>query len=103
MTNERPWTERRSGIVATILDQHPDVVGLQEASQTRLIGADGKALKVVKTGNADMPQAQGYTPLLTLDVWEHAYYLDYQNRRGDYVNAVLDKLINWEFALKNLG
>ncbi len=46
MTNERPWTERRSGIVATILDQHPDVVGLQEASQTRLIGADGKALKV---------------------------------------------------------
>ncbi|HMV17771.1 MAG TPA: Fe-Mn family superoxide dismutase [Zoogloea sp.] len=65
--------------------------------------ADGKALKVVKTGNADMPQAQGYTPLLTLDVWEHAYYLDYQNRRGDYVNAVLDKLINWEFALKNLG
>ncbi len=65
--------------------------------------ADGGALKIVKTGNADMPQAQGYTPLLTVDVWEHAYYLDYQNRRGDYVNAVLDKLINWEFALKNLG
>ena len=41
------------------------------------------------------------TPLLTVDVWEHAYYLDYQNRRADYVNSVLDKLINWEFALEN--
>jgi len=40
---------------------------------------------------------------LTIDVWEHAYYLDYQNRRGDYVNAMLDKLINWNFAEQNLG
>jgi Fe-Mn family superoxide dismutase len=44
---------------------------------------------------------QGVKPLLTIDVWEHAYYLDYQNLRADYVNAVLDKLINWEFALQN--
>jgi len=42
-------------------------------------------------------------PLLTIDVWEHAYYLDYQNRRADYVKIVLDKLINWEFALQNIG
>jgi Fe-Mn family superoxide dismutase len=62
---------------------------------------DGGALKVVKTANADIPMTLGFTPLLTIDVWEHAYYLDYQNRRVDYANAVLDKLINWEFALQN--
>jgi Fe-Mn family superoxide dismutase len=64
---------------------------------------DGGKLKVVKTGNADTPLASGMKPLLTIDVWEHAYYLDYQNRRADYVNAVLDKLVNWQFAADNLG
>jgi Fe-Mn family superoxide dismutase len=65
-----------------------------------LVLEDGK-LKVVKTANADVPLTTGKKPLLTVDVWEHAYYLDYQNRRADYVSAVLDKLINWEFALQN--
>ena len=63
---------------------------------------DEDKLKVVKTANADLPLTKSMTPLLTLDVWEHAYYLDYQNRRADYVNAVLDKLINWSFATDNL-
>lgn len=62
---------------------------------------EGDVLKVVKTANADIPMMLGLKPLLAIDVWEHAYYLDYQNRRADYVNAVLDKLINWEFALQN--
>jgi Fe-Mn family superoxide dismutase len=62
---------------------------------------EGGKLKVVKTANADVPMTLGLKPLLAIDVWEHAYYLDFQNRRVDYVNAVLDKLINWEFALQN--
>jgi len=64
---------------------------------------DAGVLKVVKTGNAETPLTMGVKSLLTIDVWEHAYYLDYQNRRADYVNAVLDQLINWGFAADNLG
>jgi len=65
---------------------------------------EGGKLKVEQTANAETPlTAAGKTPLLTIDVWEHAYYLDYQNRRPDYVTAVIDKLVNWEFAASNLG
>jgi len=64
---------------------------------------DNGALKIVKTGNADLPLAHGQKALLTVDVWEHAYYLDYQNRRPDFVQAFLDHLVNWDFVEKNLG
>ena len=65
--------------------------------------ANGGQLKITKTANADTPIAHGIKPLLTLDVWEHAYYLDYQNRRPDYLGAVIAKLINWDFVNANLG
>ena len=64
---------------------------------------EGSKLKVVKTANADTPLTQGLKPLLTVDVWEHAYYLDYQNKRADHVHAVIEKLTNWEFAAENLA
>jgi Fe-Mn family superoxide dismutase len=64
---------------------------------------DNGTLKVTKTANADTPVAHGQTPLLTLDVWEHAYYLDFQNRRPDYITNFLDNLANWEFAAANLA
>jgi len=64
---------------------------------------DGDKLTISKTPNADNPLAHGQKALLTIDVWEHAYYLDYQNRRPDYLAAVIGKLINWDFVNANLG
>jgi superoxide dismutase, Fe-Mn family len=64
---------------------------------------DGGRLGVTKTANADSPLASRAIPLLTIDVWEHAYYLDYQNRRADYLAAVIDHLLSWDFAAANLG
>jgi Fe-Mn family superoxide dismutase len=63
---------------------------------------EGGALKVMSTANADTPMTSKQTPLLTVDVWEHAYYLDYQNRRPDFVQTFLDHLVNWDFVAANL-
>lgn len=64
---------------------------------------DGGKLKVTKTPNADLPMAHGQKAILTMDVWEHAYYIDYQNRRPDYIGTFLEKLVNWDFANANLA
>jgi Fe-Mn family superoxide dismutase len=63
--------------------------------------ADGRKLKIMATSNADTPIVHNVTPLLTIDVWEHAYYLDYKNKRPDYIAAWMDKVANWSFAADN--
>ena len=63
---------------------------------------DGKKLKIVKTSNAETPFTTGQRPIFVIDVWEHAYYLDFQNRRADFLKVVLENLANWEFAASNL-
>jgi len=88
--------ERRDAVL-----QEPEIIRLTEAHHRELF-YDGETIDVMQTGDAGNPMTQGLRPLLTIDVWEHAYYLDYQNRRADYVSAVIDKLINWEFAAQNL-
>jgi Fe-Mn family superoxide dismutase len=65
-------------------------------------GKDGK-LKIVTTGNANNPMRAGDTPLITIDVWEHAYYIDFRNARPKYIDIWLNSLANWDFAAKNMG
>ncbi len=67
-----------------------------------LVLKDNK-LQIMKTANADTPMAHGAKAVLTIDVWEHAYYIDYQNRRPDYISTFVEKLINWEFVNSNLA
>jgi Fe-Mn family superoxide dismutase len=91
------------GELAKLKDELSKAAVTQFGSGWAWLVLDGGKLKVEQTANADTPLATGKTPLLTIDVWEHAYYLDHQNKRPEYVTAVIDKLINWEFAAENLG
>lgn len=67
-----------------------------------LVLKDNK-LEIMKTANADTPLAHGIQALMTVDVWEHAYYLDYQNDRGGYIDTFFNQLVNWDFVNENLG
>ena len=62
-----------------------------------------KKLQIIKTANAETPLTQGLDPLIACDVWEHAYYIDYRNKRPDYVSIFIEKMINWDFAEMHLN
>ena len=64
---------------------------------------NGSGLEIMKTSNADLPLKHGAKALLTIDVWEHAYYIDFRNARPNYINTYLDSLVNWDFVAQNLG
>lgn len=95
--------ESSFGSLAALREEFSAAATTQFGSGWAWLVLDSGQLKVVKTDNAGTPLTQRTKPLLTLDVWEHAYYLDYQNLRADYVKEVFDKLLNWDFALENLG
>jgi superoxide dismutase, Fe-Mn family len=88
------WSKLRSELIAAGMGRF--------GSGWAWLVLEGKKLKVVSTSNAETPLTGSAQPLLTIDVWEHAYYLDYQNKRDTFLEVVCDKLLNWEFALKNL-
>jgi Fe-Mn family superoxide dismutase len=94
--------ERAFGSFDNFKTKFTDAAVAQFGSGWAWLVLDGEDLKIVTTSNADTPLARGQKALLTVDVWEHAYYLDYQNRRKDFVEAFLDHLANWEFASSQL-
>jgi superoxide dismutase, Fe-Mn family len=95
--------ERDFGSLDNLKKELATAATTQFGSGWAWLASDGGKLVVTKTSNAELPMTKGQKALLTIDVWEHAYYLDFQNRRPDYANAVIDKLLNWQFAADNLG
>lgn len=91
------------GSFAAFAEQFKNSAATRFGSGWAWLVADGGQLKVISTANAETPLTQAITPLVTVDVWEHAYYLDYQNRRPDFVQSFLDNLVNWDFAAANLA
>jgi len=94
---------RDFGSVDAFKQQFKEAATSQFGSGWAWLVLDGDKLKVTKTGNADLPLKHGQKALLTCDVWEHAYYIDFRNARATYVDAYLTHLINWDFAAQNLG
>ncbi|MFN5632703.1 MAG: superoxide dismutase [Sphingomonadales bacterium] len=108
-----PDTQQPSGRLKDMIDQsfgsfdamktalHKEAVG-HFASGWAWLVLDKGSLKILSLHDADTPAAHAMQPLLTIDVWEHAYYIDYHNARPDYVRNLLDRAINWEFVAQNL-
>lgn len=90
------------GSIGAFIKDFSDAAATQFGSGWAWLVEDNGKLKVAKTANADTPLVHGWKALLTIDVWEHAYYLDYQNRRPDYIKVFLDHLVNWDFVESNL-
>jgi Fe-Mn family superoxide dismutase len=91
------------GEVSTLIAQLADAGKTQFGSGWAWLVSKGGKLSITKTANAETPMAEGVNCLLTVDVWEHAYYLDYQNARPKYLEAVLGKILNWDYASANLA
>jgi Fe-Mn family superoxide dismutase len=95
--------KRDIGDVDKLKQQLKEAATTQFGSGWAWLVIDGGKLKVTKTANADLPMRSKQTALLNCDVWEHAYYIDYRNARPKYVETFLERLINWEFAERNLA
>jgi superoxide dismutase, Fe-Mn family len=91
------------GSLEVFKQQFKEAATTQFGSGWAWLVLDKGQLKITKTGNADLPLRHGQTALLTCDVWEHAYYLDYQNRRPDFVDTFLNHLVNWAFVAQNFA
>ncbi len=94
--------ERDFGSVEAFKDAFAAAAAGQFGSGWAWLVEERGKLKVTTTANADLPMAHNQTALLTIDVWEHAYYLDYQNARPTYIETFLDKLVNWDAVEENL-
>lgn len=91
------------GSIGAFKEEFTQAANTQFGSGWAWLVNDGGTLKVTKTSNADLPMKHGQTALLTVDVWEHAYYIDYRNLRAKYVETFLANLVNWDFVAKNLA
>jgi len=89
------------GSFENFITQFKDAGASQFGSGWVWLVLDGDILKIIKTANALTPITEGLKPLMTCDVWEHAYYIDFRNRRPDYLTSFLDHLVNWDFASRN--
>ncbi len=91
------------GSYDTFAEQFTDAAKTQFGSGWAWLTDAGNGLEIMKTANADLPLKHSAKALLTIDVWEHAYYIDYRNARPDYIKTFLDSLVNWDFVAENMA